>query len=334
MEPFKAVNADDLTLDQIELLEKLSLRLAFQAVVWFAPQAWDIFDRSPDEPQDIAEDSTQEALGMFKGFSINERLFGTIDFKQARWMPLSFGLVPQALMVDSKAKLPNSKSKRGEKANLPKPKSKRGGVAEENRLDLQMSQVSMLAHLPDSKKGESRGPNEPKLNKWMDLRFEGNRVARAITSLVTVHYSYDVKGAGQVGNRLRKIIVSAVPNGLLQDRYSPSKERTIFGAGKHSPGRKEEPRVRIYYKKLRSFALWRVQEINFAADGIDRFEWKDVDEQGNPVTSPVYVEARLKMPGAGPAHHPDVVPASPPDADGGSDEVDDEDEDDDEEEDE
>src|SRR5207253_2389551 len=50
-------------------------------------------------------------------FPIRERLFGTIDFKQARWLPMSYGLVPQALMVDSKAKK----------------------TEEQNRLDLQMS---------------------------------------------------------------------------------------------------------------------------------------------------------------------------------------------------
>src|SRR5262249_30367087 len=119
------IDVDDLTLDQIELVERISLRLAFQALIWFAPQAWDIFDRSPDDPQDIAEDITREAIGVFKGFSINERLFGTIDFKQARWLPMPFGLVPQALMVDSKAKRAN----------------------EDARLDLQMSQVSMVVLL-------------------------------------------------------------------------------------------------------------------------------------------------------------------------------------------
>jgi Type II restriction enzyme SfiI len=128
------IDASDLDLDQIEEVEKISLRLAFQALIWFAPQAWDIFDRSPDDPQDIAEDVTREAIGVFKGFSINERLFGTIDYKQARWLPMPFGLVPQALMVDSKAK----------KAN------------EDNRLDLQMSQVSMVVELGN--KDESHGP--------------------------------------------------------------------------------------------------------------------------------------------------------------------------------
>jgi hypothetical protein len=61
------IDVDDLTLDQIELVEKISPRLAFQALVWFAPQALDIFDLSPDDPQDIAGDVTREALGVFRG---------------------------------------------------------------------------------------------------------------------------------------------------------------------------------------------------------------------------------------------------------------------------
>lgn len=177
------IDADDLSIDQIEEVEKISLRLAFQALIWFAPQAWDIFDRSPDDPQDIAEDVTREAIGIFKGFSINERLFGTIDFKQARWLPMTFGLVPQALMVDSKAKR----------------------AYENARLDLQMSQVSMDVLLKSKEE-----PLQPGLKTAMDVRFEGGIVKKAITSVITAHYSYDIKPPGQDGNRLQRIIVAAV----------------------------------------------------------------------------------------------------------------------------
>lgn len=274
MGPLKDIDVDDLTFDQIELVEKISLRLAFQSLVWFAPQAWDIFDRSPDDPQDIAEDITREAIGVFKGFSINERLFGTIDYKQARWLPMPFGLVPQALMVDSKAKR----------------------AYENARLDLQMSQVSMDVFL-----GSKEAPLQPLLKTAMDLRFEGGIVKKAITSVVTAHYSYDIKPAGQVGNRLQRVIVAAVPNGLLKERYSPSRERTVFGVGKQSSGRGEDPRVRIYYSMLRSFAAWRVQEVVFDDRGRDQFNWKDVDEQGTIQTIEVAVEARLKLPEAGPS---------------------------------
>ncbi len=50
MQVLRDIDASNLDLDQIEEVEKISLRLAFQALVWFAPQAWDIFDRSPDAP--------------------------------------------------------------------------------------------------------------------------------------------------------------------------------------------------------------------------------------------------------------------------------------------
>ncbi len=268
------IDARHLSLDQIEEIEKLSLRLVFQALVWFAPQAWDFFDRSPDDPQDVAEDVTREALSSFGGFVLRERLFGTIDFKQARWLPMPYGLVPQAMMVDSKAKKVN----------------------EQNRLDLQMSQVSMTVYLESKDR-----PILPLLRPTMEFRFENGQTKQALTTVITAHYSYDDKAKGQVGKWLRKLTLCAVPNGLLQERYSPNRQRTVFGVGKHSSGRGEEPRVRVYYETVRQFAHWRVQEINFDAHGKDAFAWEDVGPDGQPHQENVVVEPRISPPFSGQA---------------------------------
>ena len=268
------VAIDQLSLDQIEEVEKLSLRLAYQALVWFAPQAFDFFNRSPDDPEDIGEDITREAVGAFPGFPIRERLFGTIDFKQARWFPSHYGLIPQALMIDSKAKK----------------------TEEVYRLDLQMSQVSMVANLEAKPE-----PLTPLLRQTMDIQFEGNEVRPALTTVLTVHYTYADKAEGQIGKTLAKITLCAVPNGLLQERYSPSRERTVFNVGKHSSGRGEDPRVRIVYETMRAFAPWRVQDIFFDDGGRDTFAWRDVDDNGQEVQMPVPVESRLKLPAAGPS---------------------------------
>jgi Type II restriction enzyme SfiI len=147
----------------------------------------------------------------------------------------------------------------------------------------------------------------------MDLRFEGGRTRRAVTSVITAHYSYDTKPTGQTGNHLRKIIVAAVPNGLLKERYSPNRQKTVFGVGKHSSGRGEDPRVRIYYATLRDFAMWRVQEIRFDDQGRDEFRWVDVQPDGQPQNVPVAVEARLKSPTEGvSAMAQAAAPESPP----------------------
>src|ERR1043166_2132081 len=113
------ISAERLTEDQIELIEKLSLRLVVQAIVTFGLQAWIEFKDSPDKEQDIAQDVVRDALEELSGFTRRQRILGTVDYRKARWLPTPFGLVPQALYVDAKASL------------------------EGYRVNLQLSQVSM-----------------------------------------------------------------------------------------------------------------------------------------------------------------------------------------------
>jgi len=74
---------ETLTLDEIEQIEKLTLRWIFQAVYDFGMEAHEIFLKSPDSVKDIAEDITRELLDRLSGFNVQQRVYGTVDYKKA-----------------------------------------------------------------------------------------------------------------------------------------------------------------------------------------------------------------------------------------------------------
>ncbi len=92
---------------QIETIEKLTVRWIFQALIDFGMDAYDIFLNSPDDVKDVAEDVTREALDRLPGFNLPQRMFGTVDYKRARYVILPDQVVRQALFVDSKAEKEN-----------------------------------------------------------------------------------------------------------------------------------------------------------------------------------------------------------------------------------
>lgn len=63
-----------LSLNEIEAIEKLTLRWIFQAVYDFGIEAFEIFRKSPDSVKDIAEDITRELLDRLSGFNVQESL--------------------------------------------------------------------------------------------------------------------------------------------------------------------------------------------------------------------------------------------------------------------
>lgn len=93
--------------DQIENIEKLTTRWIFQAVLDFGSEAHDIFLQSPDDVKDVAEDITREVLDRLAGFNVPQRIFGTVDYKKARYVILPDQMVRQALFIDSKAEKEN-----------------------------------------------------------------------------------------------------------------------------------------------------------------------------------------------------------------------------------
>lgn len=90
-------------LDVLESVEKATLRLVVQAIYSFAGEAADIFRNERDDVQDIAEDITREAMDRIGTSVIPVRLFGTIDYKRARYLFSPDFSLRQALFVDSKA---------------------------------------------------------------------------------------------------------------------------------------------------------------------------------------------------------------------------------------
>lgn len=57
------------------------------------------------------------------------------------------------------------------------------------------------------------------------------------------------------------VTVAALPNGLLQDRYNPTPQDTIWLAGRNAPTKGEAFRVRLSFPRLRAKCYWRVQTI-------------------------------------------------------------------------
>lgn len=92
-----------LSLDEIEEVEKLTLRWIFQAVRDFGMEAYEIFLKSPDSVKDIAEDITRELLDRLSGFNLSQRVYGTVDYKKARYIVLPEQIIRQAMFIDSKA---------------------------------------------------------------------------------------------------------------------------------------------------------------------------------------------------------------------------------------
>ncbi len=63
------VNPSSLSEDEIESTEKLTARWIFHALRDFGMEAHQIFVRSPDEVQDVAEDVTREMLDRLPGYT-------------------------------------------------------------------------------------------------------------------------------------------------------------------------------------------------------------------------------------------------------------------------
>jgi hypothetical protein len=216
-------------LDRLEEIEKASLRLVTQAIYDYRADALVIFREETDKVADIAEDVTREALDRLGMSKIDQRLFGKVDYKRARYMFHPEYAIKQALFVDSKAE----------------------NVSGHRTATLQISQLSMT--VKQIRAGKEI--NEPgKLPTVVSLRNE-----TYITTTVFVKYNYTPDEIGK--NTLKNITVAALPNGMLQERYNPSVHDTIWLVGRNAPSLNEEFRVRLSFHRLKEKANWRVQTI-------------------------------------------------------------------------
>ncbi len=215
-----------LSYNQIEDIEKLTLRWIFQAVLDFGMAAYEIFLLSPDDVKDVAEDITRELLDRLPGYNIQQRIFGTVDYKRARYIVLPDQLVRQALFVDSKAE------------------------KESRTATIQMSQTSMrVRHVRTGISLDEVG-RLPTISNYNNKQY--------LTTTAFLHFRYeDIDGA----HILRSVTIFCLPNGLLQNIYNPTVEDTLWLAGRNAPTLGEDFRVRVAFDRLKTKATWRVQRI-------------------------------------------------------------------------
>ena len=217
-----------MNLDELERVEQTAMALVVQAITDYRQQAVTIFREESDLPQDISEDLTREAMDLMGVPGFNERLYGKVDFKKSMYvfMPQSW---PVALMLDSKAEKSNG----------------------DRTATIQMSQTSMRVRMHR----HNRNMDEPGGLEQTIVR--AGRTLYVVTIVAKYIYE-DIQGGGQ---ELKRIIVSCIPNGLLQDRYNPTVDDGIWLAGRNAPTLGEDFRVRLSYQRLAAKAEWRVQEI-------------------------------------------------------------------------
>ena len=238
----------DLSVDEIEVIEKASLRVLFIAAKSFGFDAWEVFRQSSDDPKDVAEDVTREMLDRLGGYGVQQRIFGNVDYRKARYIILPEYSVRQAFLVDSKAEKSASSA------------------------TLQMSQVSMrVRQLSGGKEIDMPGKIEVQ-------QTYGQKAYLSTVLLAHYHYSGESNGSGKDAPpyRLSKLTLAAIPNGRLQERYNASPDNTIWRVGRHATSLNEDFRVRLSFASLKSKAAWRVQSIKYDPANNDILaEWTD-----------------------------------------------------------
>ena len=225
-----------LSLDEIEEIEKLTLRWVFQAVYDFGMEAHEIFLKSPDSVKDIAEDITRELLDRLSGFNVQQRVYGNVDYKKARYVILPEQTVRQTLFIDSKAE-------------------------KENRsATIQMSQTSMWVR----QRRFSTEVNEkgflPEISEYGGKHY--------LTTTCLIHFMYRDDDEGT--HHLREVTIAAIPNGKLQERYNPTVDDGIWLAGRNAPTLGEDFRVRVSFDRLKGKASWRIQTITYDQEKQER----------------------------------------------------------------
>lgn len=235
------IDPDSLTanLSCLESIEKGSIRLVTQALYDFRGVAADIFRREPDLAQDIAEDITREALDRIGVSKIDTRLFGKMDYKRARYVFNRDYAIRQALFVDSKAEK----------------------FEGQDTATLQTAQTSLrIRHIRSGRPVDEVGKLPTVIT---------TEKGKLLTTTIFVKYNYEEL---KQENKLLSITIAALPNGMLQSKYNPTAEQTIWRTGRNAPTRGEVFRVRLVFEWLKTLCNWRVQSIPMAPEA---FTWDD-----------------------------------------------------------
>jgi hypothetical protein len=259
--------------DELEAIEKQTLRTLVQAMQDYSREARQIFETTPaasdGEVIVLAEDLVQYALEVAECYPINRRFAGFIDYKRVRWLATPYGMFPQVLLVDAKAS------------------------TESNRETLQRSQLPMDAEFESRNQVVRLSAGVP---PHMPLLVSDGSEVPALTTSAFIHFFYEgvvashpvtpnaayelERTSGQtIHRKLKAIFLMALPHQTLKPRYNPSAGTTFFGQGKHSPARHEEPRIRVYFTRLKKMCPWRLQELWFRGDANGYAEplWRDAD---------------------------------------------------------
>lgn len=232
---------NNLTPDEIEAIEKQSLRTLYTAAFDFGFDAYEIFAQSSDDPKDIAEDITREMLDRLGGYQVQQRILGNVDYRKARYIILSEFSVRQALFVDSKAEKSSSSA------------------------TMQMSQLALAVRQVRAGTEVEESGDLPPISSHGGLPF--------ITTTLLAHYHYEDLNNSY---KLKQLTLAAVPNGKLQNRYNPDSNDTIWIAGRNAPTLGEEFRVRLSFHRLKLKAAWRTQAIKY--DATERTIYSKWDE--------------------------------------------------------
>ena len=128
--------------------------------------------------------------------------------------------------------------------------SKAEKVSGQGTSTLQTSQFSMLVRQVRAGQEVEVSGNLPTILYVRDEPY--------ITTTLFVKYNYEEFGQNNV---LRTMTVAALPSGLLQARYNPNAQDTIWLTGRNAPSCGEAFRVRISFDRLKAKTNWRVQTI-------------------------------------------------------------------------
>lgn len=228
-------------LNLLESIEKATLRLVVQAIDDYKTQAREIFAQESDLVADIGEDITREAIDRLGMSVIPVRLFGKMDYKRARYLFLPEFAVRQALFIDSKAESVGGKS----------------------TATIQTAQTSLKIQQKRAGKLIKEAGKLPTIIQ-KDEQY-------LLTTTIFVKYNYEE--LSKTKKRLESISMLCLPNGLLQDRYNPNANDSIWLIGRNAPSRDEAFRVRISLNLLKQKANWRVQRIILSPN--TPFLWND-----------------------------------------------------------
>lgn len=222
------------------------MSLVVQALRDYWEDATTIFLEETDQPQDIAEDITREAIATMGVSGTQDRLYGNVDVKKAIYAFLP-DAIPVALMLDAKAEKKNG----------------------DRTATIQMSQTSMRVRL------NRRGAELDESGKLKTTIQRGNRIYRVVTIIAKFVYEegslssgnnfpereIQPESASSTNRKLHRIIVACIPSGDLQDIYNPTASDTIWLVGRDAPTLGEDFRVRINFSNLAEKAAWRIHSI-------------------------------------------------------------------------